>query len=290
MLEIPEDLGVWTFETVEQIVREREYEPGNFDYKSILTSPRMGDGSDLNLRLRKTVCSMANTDGGFILFGVKDREHQVSSPEERIVGIPAGDHRRYFGEKLGQVKPDVHFDTIPQPIPLPNEGARFIFVAYIPQSLRRPHMVMPEGAFYRRGDGGHVVTMDYYEVREQMMYTEGRLNKVRLFRLQLKEYLQSAIELSALNQALAYTVVRFDLSSYKPLLADICEFGSMVEGILLAFLELYRQASQLNRTLDRIFRQQLSWEQLNPINAQIRDISERCQKCENYLATQFGSL
>lgn len=290
MLEIPEDLGTWTFETVEEIVREREYEPGNFDYKSILVPPRTGEGSDLNMRLRKTVCSMANTDGGFILFGVKDRGQAVSSPEERIIGIPSGDHRKQFGEKLGQVKPDIHFDTVPQPIPLPNDETRFIFVAYIPQSLRRPHMVMPEGTFYRRGDGGHAVVMDYYEVREQMMYTEGRLNKVRLFRLQLKEYLQTANELSVLQQALVQTVVRFDLSSYKPLLAEICEFGGMTDGVLSDFLELYRQAAQLNRTLDRISNQSLTYEHLNSLNGQIRDIHERCRRCENHLATLFGRI
>lgn len=290
MLVIPEDMEIWTFELVEQIVREREYEPGSFDYKAILNPPRTGDGSDLNVRLRKTVCSMANSDGGFILFGIKDRDQPVSAPEERIIGIPGGDHRKQFGEKLGQIKPDLHFETIPRPIPLPADSTRHIFVAYIPQSLRRPHMVMPEGAFYRRGDGGHAVVMDYYEVREQMTYTEGRLSKVRLFRLQLKEYSQIVMELLALHASLSVTVARLDLSPYKALLADICGFGGITEIMLADFLLLHRRGDALNRTLNSIYGQSLLWPKIQEINMQMREVQNLCQKCEDHLTTLFGSL
>ncbi len=132
---------------------------------------------------------MANADGGFILFGVKDRKYPVSSPDVRLEGLPLGaDLRRLFGDKISDIQRELHFEAIPKPIVLPNDPTRGFFVVYIPPSPRRPHMVAYEGVFYRRGEGGTSERMAFYEVREQMLYTEERLQKVTLFRLQLAQY------------------------------------------------------------------------------------------------------
>ena len=51
------------------VVRKYEFEPGQLDYKSILVSPRSDPAKDENnASIRRTVCSMANADGGVILF------------------------------------------------------------------------------------------------------------------------------------------------------------------------------------------------------------------------------
>src|SRR5207248_4769341 len=39
---------------------------------------------------------------------------------------------------------------------------------------------------YRRGDGGSPQTMDYFEVRDQMMLTQDRLQRARLLRLECR--------------------------------------------------------------------------------------------------------
>lgn len=57
---------------------------------------------------------MANTDGGYILFGVRDRKQQVYSPEGRIVGIPLEtDLLKEFGEKILVIQPEISLDEIP---------------------------------------------------------------------------------------------------------------------------------------------------------------------------------
>src|SRR5947209_49338 len=84
------DLAEWTINTVEDIVRTREYEPSRFDYKEALV-PERGDDKrreEHRLSIRRTACATANAQGGLILFGVADRKVVATSPEARIVGIP----------------------------------------------------------------------------------------------------------------------------------------------------------------------------------------------------------
>src|SRR5438309_1212566 len=77
------DLAEWTIDTVENIVRTREFEPARFDYKEVLV-PERGDEmrrEEHRLSIRKTACAMANAQGGLILFGVADRKVATTPPE-----------------------------------------------------------------------------------------------------------------------------------------------------------------------------------------------------------------
>ena len=89
----PERIESSTWETIREIVRRHEFEPGRFDYKEVL-NPTGGRDHDAIASLRRTVCSMANADGGFVLFGVRDCHHSVAAVEDRIVGIPLGGNLR----------------------------------------------------------------------------------------------------------------------------------------------------------------------------------------------------
>jgi len=111
-------LDAWTYDTVVDMLRQHEFEPGRFDYKAVLntTSPKGRDGHAASIR--RTACAMANTDGGFILFGIKDRKAPVRNAEERIVGIPPGELRKQFGDKLQPLQPEVYFEALPASIPV----------------------------------------------------------------------------------------------------------------------------------------------------------------------------
>src|SRR5687767_8751527 len=153
--QLPKSLAEWDYATVERVVQLHEFEPGQFDYKAVLNPTREPGSEKLLESIRKTACSMANTDGGFTLFGVQDRGVNVPTPLARIVGIPLGDDLLAdFGRKTADIQPDLFFDASPQPILLPGSNDRGVFVVQIPASLRRPHMVTSTGVFYRRGAGG----------------------------------------------------------------------------------------------------------------------------------------
>src|SRR5271167_980316 len=103
----PEKLDEWTYDTVVGIVRKYEFESGSFDYKEVLHATEREDREKHNTSIRKTVCSMVNADGGFILFGVRDRKQAVRVPEDRITGIPLGDLRKEFAEKISAIERSV---------------------------------------------------------------------------------------------------------------------------------------------------------------------------------------
>ena len=80
---------------------------------------------------------------------------------------------------------------------------------------------MLDRLFYRRGEGGNAVPMDYFEVRDQMMLTQDRLQRVRLLRLELSMFQQIG-GMIASNMAPdtrpILSMHRFDTSGFKALL------------------------------------------------------------------------
>ncbi len=246
-MDVPENLDAWTFETVVDIVIKHDFEPGRFDFKEVLNPTK--DSSDPKkayaASICRTTCSLANYDfGGFILFGVKDPAVPTATPLDRIVGIPRSfDLRKGFGEKVQPIEPEVYFDV--KAIDHPGDATKCIFVAQIPTSTRRPHMF--EDRFYIRGEGGSARPMRVDEVRSQMLYTEGRLQKVRLLRLELATILDFAL----MQNTAATSSVRFEVGGFKVLLADICDLLQPDSGLLGLLHEIASRATALNYLLDR---------------------------------------
>jgi hypothetical protein len=247
-----EDLTRWTYETVERVVRTYQLEPGPFDFKTVLT-PARGEPkarADALASLRRTVCGMANTEGGIILFGVRDRQEGGARPEERIVGIPTGgDLAKECADKLQAVEPNVRFIPAPAAIPLPSDASRGVFLIHIPRSARRPHMV--EGTFYRRSSGGTAEPMTVDAVRDQMLFTEERLRRMTLFRLELRLFQRQLhlIKMHSLDPD--SIVIRFDMSAFKTLLADICPLLPGDEAFLEQLLRIPEYATIINRVVER---------------------------------------
>lgn len=280
-MEIPQRIEEWTYEKVVQAVREDEYEPGIYDFKEPL-SPR--DPKTLE-SIRKTTCAMANTDGGYIIFGVKDRA-STSSPDDRIVGIPLGaDLRKEFGDKIKVIQPPVYFEAIPAPFPRPSDSTKGIFIVRIPTSPLRPHMVESTFVFYRRGEGGSNVEMRRHEVRDQMLYTEDRLRKVTLLRLEIAQYLEQAEEIKRTNMYAEsrYIPAHFDTGAFKTILADICIFPVISGDLLKGLLEVPTLANLTQKALQKEM-------EVRIIQGRAGSLERQCKWCEQRLAEIFGPL
>ena len=312
-MELPNDLNVWTIDDVINIVKEHEFEPGIFDYKSVLnaTGPYQNEYHD---SIRRTVCSMANTDGGFILFGILDRKQQVTSLDDRIKGIPIqGDLRKEFGDKIAYIQPEVYFEAVPRVLLLPNEPNRGIFVVRIPKSRRRPHMVSSTGIYYRRGENGTAIPMNHYEVRDLMMATEELLRKVILFRLEISLFRRRVAVLlgqESYNMSTISTLYHIDASSYKVLLADISGLLPLSVTIFEEMLNITISIETINRFMRGM---QDTYRSYGPIGVTIgkgmmflqgnmlrkivkdfrnalKSLDEQCALCEKYLEERFGPL
>ena len=301
-MQLPINLDAWNFESVVGIVGKYEYEPGSFDYKGILASARTDPSKDeFNASLRRTVCSMANADGGFILFGVRDREQQVNSPDERIVGIPLkGDLRKIFSEKIATLQRPVYFTASPKAIALPTDSQRGVFVVYIPQSQLRPHMDVSTGCFYRRGEGGKADRMNFYEVREQMMYTEDRLRRVILLRLEIAQYQELIRKMLDAGTQVVLMLYRFDTSAFKVLLADVSSLLPASTDLLQHLLNIPLQANMINEFISLTSGPNMpSFMSVDPsywephaegIRTNLNTLKELCTTCEFRLNEIFGPL
>jgi hypothetical protein len=287
---IPTSLEDWTWETMVTLVKKHEFEPGIYDYKDVLHPT--GDQKhrdEHNDSIRRTACSMANTSGGFILFGVKDRRKRVDTLEKRIIGIPVqGDLRKEFGDKVGDLQPEIYFDTAL--FRHPDDGNKGVFVVSIPLSPRRPHMVSAIGAYYKRGDGGSARHMDHYEVREQMLYTEERLQRVMLFRLEIAQYLELIQMLPSDGYEVIRTFYRFDTSAYKVLLADICSLLPASGNLLSLLLKVPLQANMINRRLESVPSSIIDREYVQNFAQQLSDFHKHCTDCQNRLNVLFGPI
>src|SRR5260370_32759008 len=282
--DLPPRLEDWTYSTVENLVKKYEFEPGTFDYKHVL-NPTGTNQNEYVKSIGSTVCSMANTDGGFILFGVQDRRVPVASPEHRIVGIPVGgDLLKEFGNKIESIQPEVYFEAVPQVLKRPDDPSKGVLVIRVSKSPRRPHMLLTTGVYYRRGDGGSAVAMTHYEVRDQMMYTEDRIQKVNLLRLELAQYMRIA---SYVDSEIPRTLYRFDVSAFKVLLAEIC--GLIPSGLIRTMLKVHEDANLINKRLEDI-RGQYDGPIITDIQRDLRLFRELCEACERSFEERFGPL
>jgi hypothetical protein len=301
---LPRSLDEWTLDTIKYLVNRHAHEPQQFDFKEVLNSGR-DERDEMNASIVRTVCSMANSSTGHLIFGVQDFRRESKDPLERICGIPInGEHRSDFAKKVQAIQPEIHFDAISQLIPLESDSSRGVFVVRIPLSPLRPHMDSKRGIFYTRGDGGNARHMNWTEVRDQMLLTEERRQQVTLLRLKLVQFREQCSDFMKLDdRELIMEYGRLETGGFEALLASVCAVIELDREVLLSLLAVPTGAQALNRILDR-------WQHADRFGHRVRDhpdseeafrwleqvhstafrIEELCEQCEFPLRLQFGPL
>ncbi len=304
MIEIPSDIKTWDYSTILDIVISNDFERDSFDFKEVLNARGSSENPGTHkMNISQTVCSMANGDGGYIIFGVKDpKKHPNLSPEQRIVGIPkSGENLKEFGNKISNIHPSVYCIPRQTYIDIPNDSTKGIFVVHVPLSPRRPHMVDGEGRFLIRGPGGSADTMPYYQVRDQMLYTEGRLQKVRLLRLIIKQYLEQRQMLLNQEDSMDMSLLRFDTGAFNSILSDICELiPPSAHNLIEELLKIPFIANLVNESLSRSSYPGLKVHAPDTPDPRVQTratmtqnlnvLEEACVMCEQELSRIFGPL
>src|SRR5258708_4467058 len=287
------DINQWDYNTINRLVTQHDAEPGLYDFKEVLsgTGPHVNK-EKLNNSMRKAVCALANADGGYIIFGVKDpKNHPHLTAEERIVGIPkSSEYLKEFGDKISRIQRNVPCIYPDRLIDLPGNDTHGIFVVHVPLSPLRPHMI--EGTFYTRVSTGSAEPMNWHEVRDQMLYTEGRLQKVRLLRLKIAQFKM----LRELQLTYGYEWerelaehLRYETSEFEALIADTCDLIPSQTNLLQKLLDLSKTAAIINTTRDR--NNFFTCNNRETILVQESDLlDDFCEKCEGQLAELFGPL
>lgn len=152
---------------IKTLVENKERESSILEFKQELS------GTDHEKKeISKDVSAMANAEGGFVIFGIREVDGQA----EEIVGTPKTIGRQPVevwieNVLITNVRPKI--TIIPKVINLTSSNDRALVVLNIPVSPRRPHMVVTEGrnAYYTRHNY-QATYADEHEVRS--MFTESK--------------------------------------------------------------------------------------------------------------------
>jgi hypothetical protein len=132
---IPRALSEWSLQSIRDLLAMGMFEPDTFDWKETLPVSKDEEGKR---RLRKTCAAFANSFGGFIIFGIKDRRDL--SVDERLIGMNAAfELPREFGNYPAGCSPSVEWTPLQPAIRLAN--GNMLHVVSIPRSWRAPHAV-----------------------------------------------------------------------------------------------------------------------------------------------------
>lgn len=248
---IPNELNEWNYELIKKLVSQGFFETDKFDFKEDSPHKKDEKGKD---RLEKSVCAFANTEGGFLVFGIKDGTHSL---KDKLSGIdPQRDFPREFGDKIINIEPNIYYEFKNPPIKLPH-NSNFIHVVKIPQSPERPHRTT-KGEFYFRTNRGNV-PMSYQQIKDSFIGEEFRRQKLRLLYIELlTNKLQSGTMLvpdELFNKS--YSLVTLDSNVLQTLLVDVYPF-IIKNDDLIGLLIRIREDIRVINTQTKIFFSKIS--------------------------------
>jgi len=243
---IPYELEDWNYEVIKKLVQANLFETDKFDFKE-----------DIPREIEKTVCAFANTEGGFLIFGIKDDRKLPLT--ERIIGIPSErDFPREFGDKIrDRIDPPVYFEFKNPPIKIPN-SSNVIHIIKIPQSPERPHMVVQNRLFYYRTNKGNDV-MTRNQIKESFLGWELRRQKLRLLFIELLSNREIAESMIIPENKIkeVYSLVTPDSSVIQALLVETYPVIMLENELIKVLLSIREEIKVINNKI-RIFYSQVA--------------------------------
>ena len=163
-------------ENIQTLIDNKERESSILEYKQEIS------GTDHEKKeISKDISAMANTEGGYLIVGVQETGGQASA----IVGTP-----KIIGRQptevwienvlITSVRPKIAI--VPKVITLISISDRVLVVIHIPQSPRRPHMVITDGrnAYYVRHNY-QATYADEHEVRSMFLESKSLGDEMKTF-------------------------------------------------------------------------------------------------------------
>lgn len=213
------ELKDWNLGVIKTLVNQGYNETDWFDFKLQLPIKSPSE----SLRLRKTICSFANADGGFLIYGISDKS--AENGEARIQGIDSNqDFFKLFGDIANSkvIEPSVPWTPLSQGIAL--ENGKTIHVIHIPSSKFRPHAVVENGSFefFFRSNGANT-PMSYSYLRNLILNTYEKEMKLKILMVELENFLTEIKGMITQkdNSENRYTFHQFNLSPLENIMQSL---------------------------------------------------------------------
>lgn len=163
-------------EDLQALIDNKERESSILEYKQEIA------GTDHEKKeISKDISAMANTEGGYLVIGVQEIDGQASA----ITGTPKTIGRQPVevwieNVLITNVRPKIAIT--PKVITLTSAPDRVLVVIHIPQSPKRPHMVIAEGrnAYYTRHNY-QATYADEHEVRSMFLESKSIGDEMKTF-------------------------------------------------------------------------------------------------------------
>lgn len=236
---IPTRLNEWNYEVIKKLVDQNTFETDTFDFKYKFKLPEPGHHENLV----NTACALANTRGGFIVFGVQRKDNGL----HEIEGIDKRDNiAMEFGQQLNNVNPAINFIPQNPAIEIPGTG-KVLPVFHIPKSEKRPHANETNQFYYRTNKGNE--HMNYEQIREAFLRYEEQRHNLRLLYLELGYNKNIAQEIKSVGSKASgdfYSELYFEFEIVVRLLPEIYPFIQNDEEFIKTLFELRSLLSTAN--------------------------------------------
>lgn len=172
---IPKSTEEIQIDDIQALKDSERSEDRTIEYKTIL--PTNAESQKIPFLL-KPVCSFANTDGGDLVFGIKEKK---GIPKD-ICGVNVDDQdaEKLRLENLIQngIEPQIRGVKIRIVKTLSDKN---ILIVRIPKSWTAPHRVKSNSKFYSRNSSG-AYELDVPQIRQSFILTENLAQQIRNFR------------------------------------------------------------------------------------------------------------
>ena len=246
MAGVPKTLVEWEFESIVELVSKGYTETDRFDFKEVLHA----SNNQENYRdgLTKAARAFANSQGGFLVFGVKDAQTGEST-EARLVGIPnSTELAKHFADAITNAEPSIIFEHTNPAIPL-RQSENVILVIHIPTSRRGPHITR-DGLFYKRTNAGNEL-MSYAEIRNAFTNYEERFSKVKLLYMTLLDlWIRAERIKKSSNSDDSFTLVHLDANTIMPILSDVYSLLSSMGNLPGLLIRIKRDADLIDTAIN----------------------------------------
>lgn len=233
----------WKLEDIIELIEKYKFENLHFDFKEKLPD---------NDSLIKLVSSFANTDGGIIFFGIKDKTFEIVGLDKNL------EFRKEFNDKIKSIVPMINFDCCEIDIP---DSDKKIYGILIKKSDLAPHLSKDSinnnsnhGLFYKRTVGGESISMNYMDLRNAFVNYQQR--KSRLNQLYIELLFNRNVAKSNINfkgKSNNFSLYKFKLSVFDNILADSYFLFENDKNLLDHFLLLRERFNVAQSLEQRIF-------------------------------------